>query len=670
MKKIYLIAQQPMTSEAVKKQLLELFGPEIEIVAQTVDQCAAIDFSDGLVVITSPWVENYAQKKIKPGLNYLVAKRVINYDHLDKLGILRDGEDVLVCSPWDDVKLPAIDQLREIGFGNINFIPCGNDDLNPEHVPTAIVFSDAVVPPHVQRVIEMSPRMLDVSTLVEIQKRLNLLNENAVLCQFFRRIVSVMRRLNEESSRHQEVKLLYQAIVNNVSEGIIYSDNQGIIQITNQAAAKFFSQTTCRIIGANIRDLLAAPNLLQDADFDKTIVNSGGPDLAVSRVSLRQAGATSSFVFILEDVEKILQAEQKIRLRNLSHETAARYTFHDIQYRSDKIRTAISNARKFAQSSETILIQGGSGTGKEIFAQAIHNQSPRKNGPFVPVNFAALTETLLESELFGYEEGSFTGAKKGGKRGLFERAHRGTIFIDEIGDAPVAFQSRLLRVLQEKQVKRVGSTEIVPIDIRVIAATNLDLWQEVVRGRFRQDLFFRLNVLPLFIPGLRERKEDILFLLEHFFRENLNSPDLQLEDVFSPEALSLLIDYEWPGNVRELINVVKYSCALRQPGKQIKAQDLHLYGRPCPVPEVGGESTCQGDMKWILQMIDAHQGAGRRLLAEEAEKEGINLSEGQIRTYLKKLQSHGLVQINIGASGCLLTEKGRRAAAASGPVIL
>ena len=659
MSRIYLISYTHFTSVAVKDQLLELFGTNIDVVAMTVDECIQIGFTDGLVVFTSPWVENYAEQKITPGLDYLVAKRVINHNHLEKLGVLCDGEDVLVCSPWADVREPAINQLKDFGFTNINFIPCDNSYINENRIRTAIVFSEAIVPRYVEKVIEMSPRMIDVSSLVEIQKRLNLLNENAILSQFSKKVLNVLKQFNEAANKNREVKLLYQAIVNNISEGIVYTDDHGDIQIVNKAVEKFFNRKTDRIIGSNIDDFLINQNNPLKSDFDKNIVSLMGGDLALSRVSLYKDDLIIGYVFILEDVERILSAERKIRLKNLSHEVAAKYTFDDIVYTSEKINQVIFNARKFALNNETILIQGGSGTGKEIIAQAIHNCSLRKNGPFVPVNFAALTETLLESELFGYEEGSFTGAKKGGRRGLFERSHGGTIFIDEIGDAPVAFQSRLLRVLQEKQVKRVGSTEIIPIDVRVIAATNMNLWDEVSKGCFRQDLFFRLSVLPIFIPGLKERPEDIVVLLEHFLRETSGVPAIKLDEFFSPEAISSLLHYEWPGNVRELINAIKYLSAIKQPGKLIRARELNLYSKPknekewedAPVPEI----------RWILQEINKNQGAGRRLLAEEAIKQGIKLSEGQIRNHLKKMESTGYLHINIGASGCVLTDKGKKA---------
>lgn len=214
-------------------------------------------------------------------------------------------------------------------------------------------------------------------------------------------------------------------------------------------------------------------------------------------------------------------------------------------------------AEQASKSDSTILLRGESGTGKESFALAIHRQSPRQNGPFIAVNCAAIPADLLESELFGYEEGSFTGAKKGGKPGKIQLADRGTLFLDEIGDMPMPLQVKLLRVLQERKIEKVGGTSPLPVDIRVIAATNRNLEKLIEQGRFREDLFFRLSVIPIHIPPLRERKEDVEILLNYYLRKYcvLLHKDFK---IFSHEALMYLKEYTWPGNVRELENLVEY----------------------------------------------------------------------------------------------------------------
>jgi transcriptional regulator with PAS, ATPase and Fis domain len=255
----------------------------------------------------------------------------------------------------------------------------------------------------------------------------------------------------------------------------------------------------------------------------------------------------------------IIKFDEINRIRKLVNEMAgshALFTLRDILGASSAIQQAKKFAMKAARSRSSVLIIGETGTGKELFAQAIHNQSDRRERPFVTINCGAIPRELLESELFGYVEGAFTGAAKGGRPGKFELANGGTVFLDEIGDMPIDMQVKMLRVLQSGEVIRIGEHKPHSVDVRIVAATNVDIRQSYLRGSFRQDLFYRLNVFPITIPPLRERPEDIILLARHFLerrRRMLNSP----VSGFTPRAESLLLKYNWPGNVRELENVVE-----------------------------------------------------------------------------------------------------------------
>lgn len=232
------------------------------------------------------------------------------------------------------------------------------------------------------------------------------------------------------------------------------------------------------------------------------------------------------------------------------------YTFDKVIGKSKNLIKVIDYAKKIASSRSTVLITGESGTGKEVFAQAIHNASNRKNEPFIALNCGAIPRTLIESELFGYEDGAFTGAKKGGNAGKFEIAEGGTIFLDEIGEMPMDMQIKLLRVIEEGKITRIGSSKAIPIDVRIIAATNKELKKEIERGNFRKDLYYRLNVLPLYLPPLRERKEDIPELIDYYMiktAQKLNKNEIKLTE----EHMKYMVDYDWPGNIRELENVVE-----------------------------------------------------------------------------------------------------------------
>ncbi|MCP4621950.1 MAG: AAA domain-containing protein, partial [bacterium] len=227
-----------------------------------------------------------------------------------------------------------------------------------------------------------------------------------------------------------------------------------------------------------------------------------------------------------------------------------------------------------------VLITGDSGTGKELFAQAIHHASPRKLYPFVRINCSAIPKDLLESELFGYEQGAFTGAKSEGKPGKFEIANQGTVFLDEIGDLPLEMQPKLLRVVEEKEFERVGGTRVIRSDFRVIAATNQNLEKMLHEGRFRKDLFYRLNVIPLHIPALRERRDDITLLARHFMKQMAHEAALN-EVEMGPEARKALRRHDWPGNVRELLNVLERTLSSIE-GNHIRLSDLPFYLQRIP----------------------------------------------------------------------------------------
>lgn len=250
------------------------------------------------------------------------------------------------------------------------------------------------------------------------------------------------------------------------------------------------------------------------------------------------------------DIQKEQKFKAEVKKKLHRKGLVAKYSFEDIKGHSKVIRNTVSIAKSFSKVDSNIIIEGETGTGKELFAQSIHNASSRCKGPFVAVNCAALSEHLLESELFGYVEGAFTGAAKGGKAGLFELAHSGTIFLDEISEIPIELQAKLLRVLQEKEIRRIGDEHVIPIDVRVIAATNKNLKVMVENKTYRQDLLYRLDVLNLMVPPLRNRVDDILLLIDYFYKNINNQCGLYM----CSSAKKLLSHYKWPGNIRELRN--------------------------------------------------------------------------------------------------------------------
>lgn len=306
-------------------------------------------------------------------------------------------------------------------------------------------------------------------------------------------------------------------------------------------------------------------------------------------------------------------------------------------------------AKTAALSGYTVLINGESGTGKELIAQAIHNYSQRKNRPFVGVNCAAIPENLLESELFGYVGGAFTGADKNGKIGYFERANHGTIFLDEIGDVSPAMQAKLLRAIQERQIMRVGSDRVIDLDVRIIAATNKDLLAAVQTGTFREDLYYRLNVLQVKVPPLRERKGDVAVLLRYFLGDEFER--------LTKEERNLLKRYKWPGNVRELENCALYYKTLGKLPDTIlretaaEAADMHI--------DTGLKNRI-AVLNILKKTSPEGQGLGRTAIYEKLSAAGMKISDIRLRGILEELKNEGMIEICAGRKGTSITAQGIR----------
>lgn len=354
-------------------------------------------------------------------------------------------------------------------------------------------------------------------------------------------------------------------IMNYSFQGIISTDAEGIITLANKYCYSIIKNINSSLIGKDIRQLfpfLPVQSVISDGKrILSELCTYENIQLMINCVPIEMDTANAGCVVTFQNVTKIQADEEKIRKKMHKAGFKAKYSFSNILHWDPIMKPVVQMALDFSDSDSSILIRGETGTGKELFAQSIHNASHRKNKPFVAINCAALPEELLESELFGYVEGAFTGASKGGKMGFFEIAHEGTIFLDEIGDISPKLQSRLLRVLQEREIIRLGNDTVIPIDVRIISATNKNLKEEVEKGNFRRDLLYRLDVLELNIPPLWQRKADICPLLEHFIQYEHQRTGCELEHI-SEAAMKALSLYHWPGNIREMRNFAERICTL------------------------------------------------------------------------------------------------------------
>lgn len=356
--------------------------------------------------------------------------------------------------------------------------------------------------------------------------------------------------------REDELK----TILNSVNEGILAVDKGGNITHINEVACKLFHCESSTVLGRKAMDLLAMDHPLLDTlqsgrpykltEVRMNISSQNIRYLTSGEPVINEKGQIIGAVATITDYSQVEAIVSKVdKIRHLT-------TFADIVFQGEKMRHLVATAKTVAQSSSTVLIRGESGTGKELFASALHTEGPRHQAPFVAVNCTALPDALLESELFGYAEGAFTGAVKGGRKGLLEQANGGTLFLDEIGDLPSQVQVKLLRALQSGAIRKVGGSNEQQLDIRIIAATHRNLEELVRNGEFREDLYYRLNVIPLIIPPLRERREDIFLIAQQLIRKicaKLNKPLVRL----ARGSVVLLMRQEWPGNVRQLENTLE-----------------------------------------------------------------------------------------------------------------
>lgn len=399
--------------------------------------------------------------------------------------------------------------------------------------------------------------------------------------------ISTLEKVTGKLQEVKELKERLQLVLESVQDGICVLDKEGMITYVNHAYLRIVGQEKGEIVGRNIREV-------SPEGARSRVLNSG--QAAIGCISYKHEGITAvadvspimvdgQIMGVVSVVKNLIEVQSLVDKLNqvadkaeyLEHELKRTKrpgkTFEKFIGRSGKILDTLAVTEKAAEGNANVLIRGESGTGKELIAEGIHYASSRADGPLIRVNCAAIPQNLLESELFGYEKGSFTGAVKR-KLGRFELAHKGTIFLDEIGDLEKEMQVKLLRVIQAKEFERVGGEETIKVNVRIIAATNRNLEQMLETGEFRQDLYYRLNVIPVFLPSLRERKEDIPLLVEHFLHKVSRELKKEIKGI-SWEALDVLIRYRWPGNVRELVNIIERMVTMAD-GPKLGLGDLPL----------------------------------------------------------------------------------------------
>lgn len=421
--------------------------------------------------------------------------------------------------------------------------------------------------------IKLNDEIVGVIGLIafnEEQREALLLNQDN-LFKFLNKMADLISSKLLEEDNTERIKLLateLEIVLNSVDKGIVAVDDEGNILRYNKNALQLFNTNEEGLKKDNIKSfigeldvkgIISGASIIKNREFlykQKGYQLRGVFDVNPITIDSNSFG----MVFIFSRLSDVLNVVNAIATGTIIT------SFEEIIGESTALNEVKLKAYRASKTTSTVLIQGESGTGKELFARAIHYQSDRAKGPFIPINCAAIPEQLLESELFGYEEGAFTGARRGGRAGKFLLANGGTIFLDEIGDMPLHLQGKLLRVLQEQRIEKIGGKDLIPIDIRIIAATNKDLEKKVQEGEFREDLFYRINVIPLYIPALRQRREDLSTLVENILKKCNRKLQKNIKAI-DPLVMKILMEYSWPGNVRELENTIEYAVNMSNEDK-------------------------------------------------------------------------------------------------------
>lgn len=647
---VFANAKNPAAMNFIRQNLEAVFERFVEFRLYYLEQFSASTvFHDDAYLMASEVPFEFLKKHVSDYSAIYALERSLPKTAIDQIMAIPEGTNVLVVNDGYDSAHEVIESFDNMGVGHLNMIPFDMFASDPEiyrDFTVAITPGESdLVPPHISHIVDIGYRKVSFGTMYMLMKFLDLdipvINRN-----LFRHIQTIAE---PDSAFHDNYKFSY--LKGEMLDHIANIGSQAMLLIDSNYRSVYANRNALSLLQtSDLQTFRISEYISTDALQEKEAMSG---EVKVNDINYHY----DKYPFTLLDetlgyfitFQRISDVETASR-QNVQKGYVARYQFRDIIRRSPVMEELISKISKISPTDFTVLIRGESGTGKELVAQSIHNASFRNKEPFVAINCAALPENLLESELFGYVPGAFTGAQEKGKIGLFEQANHGTIFLDEIGDISPKMQTQLLRVIQEKQIMRLGGDRLMNIDVRLITATNRDLDAAVASGSFRQDLYFRLNVLSFQLPPLRQRREDIPLLLEKYLDAGYRN--------LSDGEKQILQTYDWPGNIREIENVATYYNAL------CCLPDYLYQHHQIPAAEtianrISAENTLEDALlKLILAHTSDAHGIGRSAMLPLLKESGIKVSDGKLRKVLSDMEQRGLVEIGRGRSGTRITEAG------------
>lgn len=665
--KIAIISAGKEVANFYKKQLEYFFADSVELYTYSIeDRTAYSPKNEDIFLITTISFDTHSEILEYIPKDKLIINGTITIEDktIKRLKKFPAGTKAILVNSTKSMTEETIVLFQQKGINNIKFVPYyPGCEKQYDDIPLVITPAEAKSAPPGKTIIDIGHRVLDTKTLLELISYTDseyLLKTNRLI-NYFDTISEDNLGVDSFLTKLEHTTTELNIILKYSNDGILILNEENNIVGCNEAANKFLEKTRSKILYKSINNILTS-DIFSEVKKDKirketliSIENNIKLKLKVIPIIKHDIFVSSIVIFNKATKEDEVISFNIDKMLKKGH--IARYTFDSITTKNQNVFKIKEVAKKMSKSNSTILITGESGTGKEFFAHSIHNHSPRKDKPFVAINCAALADTLLESELFGYEEGAFTGAKKGGKTGLFEIANNGTLFLDEIEGMSRNLQFKLLRVIQEKEIIKVGGDRMIPIDVRIIAASNEDLTKLVKDKTFREDLYYRLNTLPITIPPLRERIDDLEILINSF------KQDLNFDFVFTKQAKQILKNYIWPGNIRELRNCIEYLGYL---GETIIEPNMFPQNIMNSCKNIYHDVIILDEKKIIYKIGSIMnsleilgKSCGRKTISKKLSEQGIDLSEAKIRKILNHMKESGYIISYEGRKGSKLTPFGK-----------
>ncbi|MGM0380281.1 MAG: sigma-54 interaction domain-containing protein, partial [Bacillota bacterium] len=660
MKNTTLVAGSKETISTLQNQIY-IFIPKkmINLKTYALDQVTKLDFENNeLIIFSSLLVYNEVKDLtcIPENCKTIIGNRTLNFNYIERIISIEENTQVLLVNDLKETCKSFKKSLINLGIDHLNFtLYYPNSCMNLNNIHLAITPGEKKhVPKSISKTIDLGPRIFDFTTISKILTFFNYLDQSKSLLNdiYLKKLVILSKNLAKNKNKNLKLKNDLKNILDGFQEGLLAFNQKGYIKLMNNNLKKLLKIRHKKIINTHLKNIIynskLVSYLLDSKNESPFILNLDGQEIFVQKIS---SNASDNCIVSFKYDHQLPIGTQNNKDLNVGH--LAKYNFKNIIGNNHEIVKSKEIAKKLSPSDITILIEGDSGTGKELFASAIHNHSFRKSEKFVAINFSALPDDLIESELFGYVSGAFTGAKKEGKKGLFEVADGGTIFLDEIGDASLKVQTRLLRVLEEKEIMPIGSNKIIPINVRIVAATNKNLEKLVNQNKFRKDLYFRLKMGYIHLPSLRERKKDIPIIAKHL----ANTSSVK-EIKLSNEVIDFFINYSWPGNIRELKNIITYMISY--------SDENILQLKDLPQKEYFKQNFKKSNKKEkdinlnkneliVLNSINNLMNKGikpsRKKISNQTHKIGSNLSINQVRRILNNLEKNNLILKKKGRFG-------------------